>query len=398
MSTENIKKSKALKLTKAIVDGATFGGTDRERFVLWDTEVKGFGCRVYPSGKKAFIYRYRMHDQTKFITIGPYGVLTLDTARVMAKQLTVRVYSGEDPLRQKQIDHVLTFENLCDEYMEKYAKKHKRSWAQDESRIRRVLKPTFGKKPIGDIYKQDIVRLHSRMGADNGPYEANRTLVLMSGIFNQAVELGLIHEDSKNPAKGIKQFPEIKRRRYVTKDEMPRLLVCIAKEKNYYAATAVWLYLLTGLRKMEVLTLRWENVDFNAEQLTVPTTKNGDPMVVPFSEALLAAMQAIKRVPGCPWVLPGQNGDKHLVNISKPWGRIRKAAMVEDVRIHDLRRTLGSWLIQSGYTRDLIGELLNQKTREATKIYTIFENTQRKDALNSMGGQLLALKEVSYDT
>jgi len=142
--------------------------------------------------------------------------------------------------------------------------------------------------------------------------------------------------------KGVKQFKEKKRDRWVKPDELPRLAQAINEEGNFYGSKALWLYLLLGVRRDELLKAKWEDIDWDRNELKLPETKAGQVHYVPLSAAALAIIQELPKQEGNPYILPGEKPGHHLVNIEKIWQRVRKKANVEDVRIHDLRRTLGS--------------------------------------------------------
>lgn len=171
---------------------------------------------------------------------------------------------------------------------------------------------------------------------------------------------------------------------------MPRLAEAIDNEENLYARKAIWLYLLTGLRKTELLQARWSDIDWNLQEITIPATKNGRPHHLPLSSEAMALLRDMPQQQDNPYLFPGRDGGKNLVNIDKAWRRIRDEAGVPDVRLHDLRRTVGSWLAQSGNSLHLIGRVLNHRTPSTTQIYARFGNDQVRDALESYGQNIMA--------
>lgn len=151
------------------------------------------------------------------------------------------------------------------------------------------------------------------------PYEANQVLLLVSKMFELARRWGFVPENAANPARGIDKFPEQKRDRWVTREEMARLAEVIAYDRNLYVGAAIWFYLLTGVRKTELLRACWADVDFVRRELRLPETKAGRVHYVPLSAPALALLRGVPRQDGKPYILPGAKPGQHLVNIEKPW-------------------------------------------------------------------------------
>jgi integrase len=351
------------KLTKKIIDRAVYEGDKHgtEWDVRWDSLIPGFGVRLYPSGRKAFILRYRANGRKRLFTIGTYGPITLEQARTQAKQRIGEVVQGEDPVEQRKKERQgETVRDLCEAYCERHASR-KRSGRDDQRRIAQHLLPAWANRKVDSMTRADVAALHSRIG-ERHPYEANRTVALLGKMFELARRWGFLPETAANPARGIDKFKEQKRDRWVTPEELPRLATVIAQYPNLYVRAALWLYLLTGVRREELLQARWDDVDLARCELRLGETKAGRTHYVPLSAPARVLLQQLPREEGNPYILPGTKRGSHLVNVSKPWKKIRKAAGVEDVRLHDLRRTVGSWLAQAGNSLPLIGRVLNHTT------------------------------------
>lgn len=385
-----------MRLTKRDVDSLTYVETDGRQQVLWDKEgsgkgeaLSGFGVRVYPSGKKSFILFYRVRGRQHIKVLGQYGPLTLDTARDKAQKDLAAVLDGKDPLEEKQkVRRGTSFNDLCSAYMERHARQHKKSWVEDQRRIDRYLAPALGALRVDAISRADIAKLHAAVGQQY-PYMANRCIEQLSKMFELAKVWGYLEETHINPAKRIDAFKEVKRDRWVKPDELPRLAKAINSERNLYGRQGLWLYLLTGLRRDELLNARWEDVDWGRKELRLPETKAGRIHYVPLSEPALAVLRELPREQGNEFILPGAKPGHHLVNIEKIWQRVRKAAGVEDIRLHDLRRTVGSWLAQSGNSLHLIGRVLNHSSQATTAIYARFAQDNVRQALEEHGKQIL---------
>jgi integrase len=227
------------------------------------------------------------------------------------------------------------------------------------------------------------------------PYEANRTIRLLSKMFELAKDWNYLDHNDGNPAKGIKLFKEEKRDRWLTHNELPQLIEAIDKEQNLYARIAIWLYLLTGVRKTELLTAKWSDIDFERKELRLSDTKAGRVHYVPLSEAAMDLLSRVPRLQDNPCIIPGHITGKHLVNISKPWNRIKTAAKLEDIRLHDLRRTVGSWLAQSGNSLHLIGKVLNHSNQSTTAVYARFAQDDVRNALEGHGKMLMERSKIT---
>jgi integrase len=378
-----------MKLTKRVIDSAAYGGQCNARCVLWDDEIPGFGCRIFPSGKKSFVLSYRTAGRKRLLTIGTYGVLTLDQARTAARAELAKVETqGADPLATREQERQgETVRDLCAAYMTRHGEA-KRSGRDDRRRIDRHVLPAWGGLKARAVKRADVAALHARIGK-TAPYEANRTLALLSKMFELARRWGFVPEGHPNPARDIDRFKEEKRDRWVTSDELPRLAQAINEEQNESARCALWLYLLTGARKSELLKARWMDIDWTRAELRLPETKAGRVHYIPLSGPALTLLQAMQRDEDNPFIFPGKVQGAALVNIAKPWHRVRTAAGVADVRLHDLRRTVGSWLAQSGNSLHLIGRVLNHSNQSTTAVYARFGEDSVRAALEQHGARIM---------
>lgn len=367
-------------LTKTEIDNFTY------RFELksgkadyrYDDSLAGFAVRVYPSGKKTFVLRYRTQQhQSAYFTIGQYGHLTLAQARQFAIQRLSDIALGSNPAESKKAEKLkIGFSDFCKVYIERHAKPNKKTWKDDLRSIDNELIAAFGaNKTLDKISREMISAFHHKIGTKKKhPYAANRHLELIKKIFECAIDWGYLPLDYPNPARKIKSYKEQKRERYILPEEMPLLAAEIAKEQNIYLKAVLWLYLLTGIRKRELLALRWEQVDLNKCEINLlaKTSKNKKNNTLPLSSLAQNLFSVIPKQKDNPFVFCGKHYGEHLVEINKSWNRIRERANLKDVRIHDLRRTLGSWLAQAGFGLPQIGAVLTHSDMASTQIYTRF--------------------------
>lgn len=382
-----------MKLTKTLIDGMVFEGKDRNQAdIRFDDQVSGFGVRVWPSGKKTFVVRFRIKGRRRYLTLGPYGVLTLQKARDMAKERLAEVLKGHDPQEEKMRENrVKTFGAFAVEYLERHAR-FKSSMPKDKTLLDRYLLPAFRSMRLEAIKRSDVSAHHARVGRMY-PVQANRILSLVSKMFNLAVAWGFVEEGYPNPAVGVARFPEKNRDRYVTHEEMPKLLESLEAESNVYLRSLFWLYLLLGLRKTELRTLKWSDVNLGQKHIRVEKTKVGKPHHLPLTDHALEILANIPRQTDNPYVFCGRLQGQPLKSVHKAWGRARERAGVEDVRIHDLRHTVGSWVVMNGKSLELIGSIFQHSNPKTTKRYSHFAMSPVREALEEHGAQIIAIRK-----
>jgi integrase len=223
--------------------------------------------------------------------------------------------------------------------------------------------------------------------------EANRVVELLRAIYNTARRWGLTPAGFENPAGRIDRFRERSRERWLTAPELKRLAAAINREADPWVEAALHLLLLTGSRKTELLRARWDRVDFDSRRLLLEDTKTGEPKVVPLSAPALEILRDIPRRLRSPWVFPGPNGTEPLQDLKRPWARIRKRAKLKDARLHDLRRTTGSWLVQRGVPLGVIGQALGHRDPRATAVYARIAAHQPAEALEMLGEALIGIMQ-----
>lgn len=379
-----------MKLTKQEIDAARYDRADGARCVLWDALLPGFGLRIYPSNRKAFVLSYRAQGRKRFMTLGTYGALTLDQARRLAHKKLAEVIDGSDPLAEKKkATQGATMKKLCADYLERHAKPHKKSWEADDRRINRHVLPAMGIRQVIAITRADVASLHHELGKKATRHEANRVLALLGKMFECAIAWGFLPDNAANPARKIKKYPERRRDRWVTPEEMPRLARAINSEDNVYIRSALWLYLLTGLRKSELLNIRRTDIDWHRAELKLADTKAGRPHYLPLSGSAMSVLHQIPEQEENDYLLCGRRKGRPLIELKMAWSRIRIAAGCPDVRIHDLRRTVGSWLAQAGNSLHLIGRVLNHSNPATTQVYAHFQQDAVRQALEDHGRRLM---------
>ena len=380
-----------LKLRQANVRALPYVGRGvKHQCIYWDEALACFGLRVYPSGQRVYVCAYRIRRRKRLALLGRADVLTLDQARKMAIPYLGKVAANEDPQAESdRLRSLKTIAELCSAYIENHAKKKRVSWKNDESCLRRRILPRLKARLAETIVTADIEPIHSEIGTQH-PYAANSMLGTVRTMFNWGKVSGFLPGGHANPTTGIVRFPERKRRRYITTGEMPDFIRTLEAEDDEYARHGLWLLLLMGLRSKELLKAKWTDIDWDMGTLFVGLTKNGEPLLAPLGDAAMARLKIIPRIANNPHIICGQKPGRPLTGLGEPLRRVLERAGLQNLRVHDLRRTVGSWLAQAGRTLHLIGDVLNHRDLKTTLGYAYFQTHQRREALSSHGDKVLS--------
>jgi integrase len=366
------------KLTKSVVESAPVD--HRKPSYLWDDQLPSFGVKILPTGSRRYVLKYRAGAggrtaTQRWATLGTHGAITCDQARSLAQQTLAAIAKGEDPQALKFAQRgAPRLDDIWNRFEAEQLPLKKASTARDYKQIwRDVIGPELGTKFVKDIRGDQIDRLHKKLVST--PYSANRTLALLSRLFNVAEAWGM-RERGSNPCKHVERFKERSRERYLTSTELSRLGQEIEKilatgEVYPEAAAAIRLLLLTGARLNEVLQARWAWVSFEKRTIMLPDSKTGKKDIFLSVEALkvLDWIKTNGRDPSSPYILPGRTPGKPLNNLSKSWRRLCKQADLAGVRLHDLRHTAASIAAGEGASLSLIGRLLGHSQAQTTLRY-----------------------------
>lgn len=339
---------------------------------ITDQVCKGLVLEVRHSGGKTYYLRYtNLRGKQRQYRIGSATVLTLAQARGKARAALNQAALGQDPCEQKaQMRQVPTFAQFVDEQYLPYIKSYKRSWSTDVSLLKNHLLPRFGKRYMDQISRQDMVKMHAdRKAAGAAPGSANRLLILMRFIFNLTLKWALPGIAS-NPCKGIPLFQENNQmERYLSVAEAERLYGAVCKSENSRLKHVVPMLILTGARKREVLDARWEDFDLARKAWRIPISKSGLARHVPLSDGALALLASMPRKMGCEWAFANPETGKPYVSVYYAWNSARESVGLSDVRMHDLRHSFASLLINSGRTLYEVQHILGHTQVKTTQRY-----------------------------
>lgn len=379
------------KITKRSVDALE--APQSGETTLWDTEIKGFGCRIRPSGERTYILLYRAgsgrNAAKRRFTIGRHGDFTPEQARDEAIELRARINRGEDPAAVKR-EHreAETVADLAQRFLEDHveAKRKVRTAAEYRRLLETLILPRIGSVKIESLTYAQVDQLHRAL--KKTPYQANRCVALLSAMLAKAEKWHLRPQHS-NPAVGIERFREEARERMLSADELARLGAAIEAYENPYVKAAIKLLIFTGARLNEILTLEWAWIDFERGEARLPDSKTGRK-TLHLPAPALAVLAELARYQGNPYVIVGHKHGTHIVNLQKAWRAIRSAAGLPDVRLHDLRHAFASTGAASGTGLYVIGKLLGHAQAATTQRYAHLAGDPLKAAASSIAGEIEA--------
>lgn len=371
------------KITKRMLDAAEVG--EKESF-LWDGELKGFGVRFSTEGRKTFILQYRQGGRTRRMKLGTFGNLTVDEARDIAKKALGRIADGDDPSAERQQERrAPNLASLCDRFLDEYVAYRCKPSTQGEYRrcCEIFIKPDLGNMRVQDVTRPDISTLHHKLR--DKPYQANRVLGVLSKMFNLAEVWGL-RPDGSNPTRHVQKYQERKRERFLSPEEIDRLWKVLAAGEqeesiSKHVAAAYKLLLLTGCRLREIQTLKWSYI--RGDVIWLPDAKTG-PRRVLLSRAALDVLISLPHGPENDFVIVGEVKGQHVIDLQRPWQRIRSEAGLENVRIHDLRHTYASIAAMAGHSLPMIGRLLGHTQAQSTQRYAHLADATTRKALDDV--------------
>lgn len=362
----------------------------RHHTTYFDTIISGFILEVHPSGTRTFALRYfDANKKQRQYKIGRFGDISFEQAKKAAKRLRAEVVLGNDPSAEKEQRRAIpTYATLADQHLT-YAKAHLKSYSSTEINIRVHLLPRWGKLKLNEITPQEISKwLVEKAASGLAPSTVEKIRVLLGRSF----ELGLkwsMPGCERNPVRAV---PKAKfnnaRDRYLTTDETTRLLKACDRSNNPQLGNIVRLLLLTGARVSELLQAEWRHVNVERASWHIPMSKTGKPRYVPLSSPALEIIENLPRFANCPYVLPNPKTRMPYTDIKHPWQTARKAALLTDLRIHDLRHSAASFMINAGVNLYAVGKVLGHADHQSTQRYAHLANDTLLAAVEAGAAQL----------
>ncbi len=369
--------------------------------IFWDSELAGFGVRVHPTGRKVYIAQTRAGGRAaRRVTVGRHGVITAEEARRRAALIVARIKAGEEAIPEPMAAKPAggpSVGALAGRWLEQHVAVRCKPKTQSMYRlvVAKYILPELGRRPARAVDHKEVTELHHRLSAK--PVMANHVVDVLSRIYNAAEDRGDIPEAS-NPCRQVVKNRERRRERFLTDEEFRRLGRVLdeaerCKGVSVHAVAAIRLLLLTGCRKGEILNLRWDQVDLEANELRIPETKTG-PRRISLSPEAAAVLCGTPRRGGNPFVIPGKVRGKAMRNLNDPWEIVCKRAGLEDMRLHDCRHSYASRALALGESLPMIGRLLGHTQVETTARYAHLAEASVKESAvrvaDSIAGDLLA--------
>ncbi len=428
-------------LTKRTVDSLSFdpsGPATQIHFANGD--IPGFGLRLFPSGARSYVLWLRTTSgQKRLHTVGKHGVVTVQMARELARTTLADASRGLDPQQARQQarmgDSVKEFAEV---YLNDHAREHKKSWEQDQWRLGKHVLPKLGSRKLKDLTRSEVSTFYRGIGATSKA-EANRCLALLSAMYKKAIEWEVLPQEFMNPARGIQKYTLKSRDRFIQDGELPSFWAAVEAEPDPFVRAAISLLILTGVRKSELLTLQWKNVDLQRKEIRLIDTKNTETRYVPLSEPALEILRGLPRALRNTYVFPGEAPGKPRANLDKAWRRCRarmwltlnpeaaeelreqaeadvrrrdkrasrsaeaiqarllelvdaQAGGVDGIRLHDLRRSCGSHLAADDVSLEKIAKVLGHKSLITTRVYARLSENAVVAPMEALGARLFAMR------
>lgn len=405
------------KLNKRVVDAAQ--ARDKDYFI-WDDDLPGFGLRVFVSGKRSYVIQYRAQGRSRRYTIGLHGVWTPELARQEAKVQLGRVAKGDNPAEERQLDHqAITVKQLCDLYLADLKAglilgkgnrpKKATTIGTDTGRIRRHIVPLLGSRRVKDLTKSDInkalkdimagktavsvrtKKLRGKAIVSGGAGTATRTIGLLGGILTYAMDAGII---TANPAHGIRKPKDNVRDRRLTEDEyrlLGRILRDAAKDGQYAMAAEISRQIaLTGCRRMEMIGLRWVEMDVGGSCLRLIDSKEGKS-TRPVGLPVVEYMERRREHAQGSYVFPGHGDDNAFGAFPRHWDKLLKGTELEGITPHVLRHSFASIGNDLGFTEVTIAALVGHSKGSVTSKYIHSLDTALIMAADTIAGYIAGL-------
>lgn len=356
---------------------------------FFDTRQPGFLLEVRRSGGKTYYQRYRDgRGRERQYKIGASSILSLGQARRKAREIAAAALLGSDPQAQREERRAVPSlrQFVQDRYLP-FVRDAKRSWKTDDAVLRIHILPALGRRALDEITENNVADLLKRLEErDYSVGTTNRVLVLLRYIYNLARKWGV--PCGTNPTASLKTRPDVCRERFLSAEEAQRLLMALEADENEVAAKAITLLLLTGARRNEVTAAKWEYVDWDNRTLLVPRAKSGRARLIALNSAALDLLRAQSRLPGNPYIFPSPVTGRPCPSLHFPWTRIRERAGLENLRLHDLRHSFASFLVNRGVSLYVVQGLLGHTQPRMTQRYAHLAQNTLADAADMLQGAL----------
>lgn len=379
-----------VKLTPILVKEAACPELQTKRD-YFDLDCRGLMLEVRKSGGKTYYLRYQdERGRTRQYKLASADDVSLAQARQLIQKARTQIALGRDPLQVRaEKREVPTFAEFVEDAYLPYVQTYKRSWRADVSLLKNHLLPRFGRMYMDEIKREAVLKLLlERRQSKAAAGSINRLLVLLRFIFNLAIKWEVAGVKS-NPAKSIPTLEENNKiERYLTMEEAQALYAQVCHSESTMLKFIVPMLILTGARKREVLDSKWEDFDLVRRVWRIPISKSGKARHVPLAEGAMHVLSSVPRFEGCVWAFPNPTTRKPFVTIYESWNTARQRAGLPDVRMHDLRHSFASILINQGRTLYEVQHILGHAQMKTTQRYAHLSANTLLDAAGAASKML----------
>jgi integrase len=356
----------------------------KNRVWIYDQRQPGLCLMITSTGAKSFYLYRKVNGRPQRVRLGGFPDITVEQARKSAAKKIAGIADGMDPMKAKRQAKVrgVTIGQLWQWFEANYSKTRKRSWKADQTRYK-VHLAKWAKRPAADVTMADVTVFHADVAKATTDATANRVLSLLSAIYRRATAAG--QYVGANPCSGVPRFPETSRERYLLPEELPRFFKALKEEPSDGLRDFFELCLWTGARSGNVKSMRWEELRLDQALWAIPAAKAkaGKALLVHLpAEALAILRRRQTASTSSAFVFPASSASGHLARPSHAWDELVKRAKLPGLRIHDLRRTLGSWQAATGASLPIIGKSLGHASQQTTAIYARLQLDPVRESVN----------------
>ena len=358
-------------------------GKSNEKY--FDTAIVGFIVEVRPNGGATYALKYKdTYGVQRQYKIANVADLSFAQAKKEAIRIKSRVVVGDNPADERQASRrIPTIQELSERYLE-YVRTYKRSHSIDERYLRIHVIPKWGRRHLNQLSQTEVLEwLNSKVAEGYAQATVNRWQVILGHMMRMAKRWGLPGAEI-NPLEGVKQKDPANRiERFLTPAETQRLQIAVEESPNFMLRYIVALLLLTGCRKRELLDAKWGEFSIERKTWRIPTTKTGKPRHVPLSQDAIAVLKSIPRFDDCPYVVPNPESLKPFVSVFNSWNNARERAGLRDVRMHDLRHSCASNLVNAGQSLYVVAKVLGHSQVRTSERYAHLSADTLLSAVNA---------------
>jgi integrase len=356
--------------------------------VNYDTTVEGLVLLVYATAAKRFYVYKKVDGKPTRIRIGKFPDISVELARKEAQQILGAIAQGEKPIaRSRRKEPTIQLDDLLKRYITEYAQHHCTTWQETEKSFRRCFR-SWLLREVSTITRADIQQHMNVLGEERGQHTANRAFDDLRAVISWGIKYD--HVTGINPCVGVIKFKTQSRERFIHPQEFSNFLTKLRESKNIDIRDYTYLSLFTGARQANVLAMRWDEIDFDLCLWRIPKTKNSKSHTIPLTVAAIAVLNERKERITEPWVFPSKTSAiGHLVEPKIGWRQLLKDAQIEDLRMHDLRRTLGSYMAMGNQSLHIIGKALGHQSHTSTQIYARLAHDPIRQAMEKAQADMM---------